>query len=209
VEDRFGNIRHRIGRLCRELQQAFSAATALLAAAGFFRPTPMRCARQPKKGHLRPPKSISPLLSMRKGSTPETFIEDTQLERAPGANYERPQTGKAIAMIVVIFETWPTNAQRYIDMGEALRSRLETLDGFISIERFRSVNDPAKLVALSFWRDEAAVEAWRKNEAHRLVQAKSRQDVFRDYRLRVAAVLRDYGMFERDQAPQDSRLAHE
>jgi len=36
---------------------------------------------------------------------------------------------------------------------------------------------------------------------------KSRQDVFRDYRLRVAAVLRDYGMFEREQAPQDSRVS--
>jgi heme-degrading monooxygenase HmoA len=113
-----------------------------------------------------------------------------------------------MAMIAVIFESWPTNAQKYIDMGEALRS-IKTLDGFISIERFRSVSDPAKLVALSFWRDEAAVEAWRNDEVHRLIQAKSRQDVFRDYRLRVAAVLRDYGMFERDQAPQDSRVAHE
>lgn len=112
-----------------------------------------------------------------------------------------------MAMIAVIFESWPTNAQKYIDMGEALRSHLETLDGFISIERFQSVNDPAKLVALSFWRDEAAVKAWRNNEVHRDIQAKSRQDVFRDYRLRVAAVLRDYGMFERAHAPQHSRLA--
>jgi heme-degrading monooxygenase HmoA len=102
-------------------------------------------------------------------------------------------------MIAVIFESWLTNAQKYIDMGEALPSHLETLDGFISIERFRS----------SFWRDEAAVKAWRNNEVHRDIQAKSRQDVFRDYRLRVAAVLRDYGMFGRDHAPQDSRLAHE
>ena len=126
-----------------------------------------------------------------------------------GAATNRTQMRKAMAMIAVIFESWPTNAQKYIDMGEALRSHLKTLDGFISIERFRSVSDPAKLVALSFWRDEAAVEAWRNDEVHRLIQAKSRQDVFRDYRLRVAAVLRDYGMFERDQAPQDSRVAHE
>jgi heme-degrading monooxygenase HmoA/uncharacterized protein YjiS (DUF1127 family) len=125
------------------------------------------------------------------------------------ATTNRTQMRKAAAMIAVIFESWPTNAQKYIDMGEALRSHLDTLDGFISIERFRSVSDPAKLVALSFWRNEAAVEAWRNNEVHRLIQAKSRQDVFRDYRLRVATVLRDYGMFERDQAPQDSRVAHE
>jgi heme-degrading monooxygenase HmoA len=99
-------------------------------------------------------------------------------------------------------------AQKYIDAGETLRSHLETWDGFFSIERFRRVSDPANLVALSFWRGEAAVEVWRNNEVHRLIQAKSRQDVFRDYRLRVAAVLRDYGMFDRDQAPQDSRKAH-
>jgi heme-degrading monooxygenase HmoA len=111
-------------------------------------------------------------------------------------------------MIAVVFESWPTNTQKYIDMGEALRSHLETLDGFISIERFRSVSDPAKLVALSFWRDEVAVDGWRNNAVHRLIQAKSRQDVFRDYRLRVAAVQRDYGMFDRDQAPQDSLETH-
>jgi heme-degrading monooxygenase HmoA len=132
-----------------------------------------------------------------------------QAEALPGkfanlAATNRTQMRKAMAMIVVIFESWPTNAQKYIDMGEALRAHLKTLDGFISIERFRSVSDPAKLVALSFWRDEAAVEAWRNNEVHRLIQERSRQDVFRDYRLRVA-VLRDYGMFERDQAPQECR----
>jgi hypothetical protein len=33
--------------------------------------------------------------------------------------------------------------------------------------------------------------------------------VFTDYRLRVAAVLRDYGLKDRAQAPQDSRAAHE
>jgi heme-degrading monooxygenase HmoA len=114
-----------------------------------------------------------------------------------------------MTMIAVIFESWPTDAQKYIDMGEALRRPLQTLDGFISIERFRSVTDPDKLVALSFWRDEAAVEAWRNNDLHRTIQTRSRQELFRDYRLRVAAVLRDYGMFNREQAPQDSRLSHQ
>jgi heme-degrading monooxygenase HmoA len=111
-------------------------------------------------------------------------------------------------VIVVIFESWPTDAQKYIDMGEALQRSLKAQDGFISIERFRSVTDPDKLVALSFWRDEAAVDAWRNNDLHRTIQARSRQELFRDYRLRVAAVLRDYGMFNRDDAPHDSREAH-
>jgi heme-degrading monooxygenase HmoA len=112
-------------------------------------------------------------------------------------------------MIAVIFESWPKpgKMQTYIDMGAALGAHLETLDGFISIERFQSVSNPEKLVALSFWRDEAAVDAWRNREVHRAVQSGSRREVFRDYRLRVAAVIRDYTMFERDQAPADSRIA--
>ena len=111
-------------------------------------------------------------------------------------------------MIAVIFESWPKpgKMQTYIDMGaSSLGSHLEKVDGFISIERFQSVTDPEKLVALSFWRDEAAVDAWRNREIHRAVQAGSRREVFRDYRLRVAAVIRDYTMFDRDQAPADSR----
>ena len=110
-------------------------------------------------------------------------------------------------MIAVIFESWPEQGkmQRYLDMGMALESQLKDLDGFISIERFQSVKDPDKLGALSFWRDEAAVDAWRNRASHRVIQSASRDEVFRDYRLRVAAVIRDYGKFSRDQAPADSR----
>jgi heme-degrading monooxygenase HmoA len=114
-------------------------------------------------------------------------------------------------MIAVIFESWPAEGkmESYLAMGAALGSNLEGLDGFISIERFQSVSDPTKLVALSFWRDEASVDAWRNRQVHRAIQTGSRRDVFRDYRLRVAAVIRDYGMFDRAQAPDDSRSAHE
>lgn len=110
-------------------------------------------------------------------------------------------------MIAVIFESWPRDGkmQRYLDMGAALESHLKGLDGFISIERFQSVKEPAKLVALSFWRDEAAVDAWRNRPAHRAIQSASRDEVFSDYRLRVAAVIRDYGKFSRGEAPADSR----
>ena len=89
-----------------------------------------------------------------------------------------------------------------------LGPQLEKMDGFISIERFQSFSDPGKLLALPIWRDEAAVDAFRNWEIHRGVQVNSRKDVFLDYRLRVAAVLRDYGMTEREQAPRDSREAH-
>jgi heme-degrading monooxygenase HmoA len=114
-------------------------------------------------------------------------------------------------MIAVIFESWPApdRAQTYLDMAASLHADLEKQDGFVSIERFQSITDPGKLLALSFWRDEAAVAAWRNLEVHRSVQASSRKIVFRDYRLRVAAVMRDYGMTDREQAPVDSRMAHE
>jgi heme-degrading monooxygenase HmoA len=110
-------------------------------------------------------------------------------------------------MIAVIFESWPEagKMQRYLDMGAGLESHLKNLDGFISIERFQSVKDPAKLVALSFWRDQDAIDAWRNRPAHRAIQSASRDEVFRDYRLRVAAVIRDYGKFSREEAPADSR----
>jgi len=113
-------------------------------------------------------------------------------------------------MIAVIFEVWPASGktQDYLDMAAALRVDLEKQDGFISIERFQSMTDPGKLLSLSFWRDEAAVSAWRNLERHRSAQASGRNGVFRDYRLRVAAVVRDYGMSDRAQAPADSRRSH-
>lgn len=113
-------------------------------------------------------------------------------------------------MIAVIFESWPApgKKQSYLDMGAALSSQLESLDGFASIERFQSVANPEKLLALSIWRDEAAVDSWRKTQIHRAVQANSRRDVFKDYRLRVATIIRDYGKFDREQVPMDSRDAH-
>ena len=114
-------------------------------------------------------------------------------------------------MIAVIFEVVPApgRKQEYLDIAAALRPELEQQDGFISIERFASLTNEGKVLSLSFWRDEAAVKHWRSFEVHRQAQARGRGGVFADYRLRVASVMRDYGMSERDQAPADSREAHE
>jgi heme-degrading monooxygenase HmoA len=114
-------------------------------------------------------------------------------------------------MIAVIFEVWPADGrmERYLDLAAALKAELQQIDGFISVERFQSLTDPDKLLSLSFWRDEAAVKAWRNLPSHRATQKLGRDGVFRDYRLRVAGVIRDYGMTERDAAPQDSQAAHE
>ena len=113
-------------------------------------------------------------------------------------------------MIAVIFEVWPADGhkQTYLDIAATLRPELERIDGFVSIERFQSLTDEAKLLSLSFWRDEAAVAAWRNVERHRTAQKRGREGVFRDYRLRIAAVVRDYGMRERAEAPADSRAAN-
>jgi len=113
-------------------------------------------------------------------------------------------------MIAVIFEVvpHPDRKDAYLDAAQRLKPLLAGIDGFISIERFQSLTDPAKLVSLSYWRDEEAVRQWRNVEAHRHIQQQGRESIFADYRLRVAAVIRDYGMNDRAQAPPDSRAIH-
>ena len=107
-------------------------------------------------------------------------------------------------MHVVIFEVEPKPGHEgdYLDTAAALKSELEKIDGFVSVERFRSLNTEGKILSLSFWRDADAVKRWREHAKHRLAQAQGRNSVFANYRISVAAVDRQYGMFARDQAPQ-------
>ena len=114
-------------------------------------------------------------------------------------------------MIAVIFEVWPARGRRddYLALAAALRSDLAAIDGFISVERFQSLTEPDKLLSLSFWRDEDAVKNWRNHHNHRASQVKGRAEVFANYRLRVAAVMRDYGLTERAQVPEDSSAFHD
>lgn len=113
-------------------------------------------------------------------------------------------------MIAVIFEVIPYVGERhrYLDLAGELRSDLEKIDGFISIERFESLTMRGKILSLSFFRDEEAVRAWRNLEAHRAAQKAGRNGIFADYRLRIGHVIRDYGMVERAEAPEDSRQVH-
>ncbi len=110
-------------------------------------------------------------------------------------------------MIAVIFEaeTHDDQRQQYLDAAAELRPLLSDIPGFVSIERFSSLTNPHKVLSLSFWRDEDAVRQWRTLPAHRLIQMDGRSHIFKDYRLRVAAVSRDYGMADRAQAPEDAR----
>ncbi len=114
-------------------------------------------------------------------------------------------------MIAVLFEVWPAagRTQHYLDLAAALRDELSAIDGFLSIERFESLSEPGKLLSLSFFRDEQAVAQWRNSARHRATQAKGRGGIFADYRLRVAHIVRDYGLKERGQAPADSLGFHD
>ena len=114
-------------------------------------------------------------------------------------------------MIAVIFEVWPKRGHRedYLAEAKELRALLETIDGFIAIERFESLTEPGKILSLSFFDNEDAIETWRNTTEHRKAQALGRKKLFDNYRLRIAAVLRDYGMNERAQAPEDSRSVHD
>ena len=114
-------------------------------------------------------------------------------------------------MIAVIFEVWPAQGRKddYLAIAASLRAELEAIDGFVSVERFQSITEPGKMLSLSFWRDEEAVKRWRTQQHHRQSQIKGRSGIFSDYRLRVATVVRDYGLNDRDAAPDDSRELHD
>ena len=114
-------------------------------------------------------------------------------------------------MIAVIFEVEPRAGQKdtYLDIAASLKPHLEKVDGFISVERFQSLTNDGKILSLSFFRDADAVRTWRCTHYHRGAQSRGRGSVFANYRLRVAGVLRDYGMFDRDQAPHDSKALHD
>lgn len=113
-------------------------------------------------------------------------------------------------MLAVIFEVWPAEGKRdtYLTLATNMKRHLEGFDGFISVERFESLTEPGKLLSVSFWRDEEALDNWRKLEEHRAMQKKGRESLFKDYHLRIAGVMRDYTLTDRREAPADSVALH-
>lgn len=113
-------------------------------------------------------------------------------------------------MIAIIFEVTPAPGRKgeYLDIAAAMRPMVEQVEGFISVERFQSLTNPDKLLSISFFEDEEAVARWRRLAAHRQAQSKGRAGIFSDYRLKVCHVLRDYGLTDRAEAPEDSRARH-
>ena len=113
-------------------------------------------------------------------------------------------------MIAVIFEAFPAKGKwdQYFDIASNLKPQLSKIDGFISIERFQSVENFEKVLSLSFWKDEESIATWRNHELHRMAQKEGRNSIFNDYRIRIANVVRDYGLTDREQAPNDSKQIH-
>ena len=113
-------------------------------------------------------------------------------------------------MIAVIFEVIPNEGKKeeYLDIASKLRPELDHIQGFISIERFQSFSNPEKVLSLSFWKDEESIRQWRNLEMHRHAQSKGRNEIFKDYHLRIASVVRNYGMFDRNETPEDSTEFH-
>ncbi len=110
-------------------------------------------------------------------------------------------------MIGVIFEVWPKpeHKDEYLALAAELRSTLEAIDGFVSVERFQSITDENKLLSVSFFDSHTALDEWRNIAEHRVAQKIGRSSYFQDYRLRVVNVERDYSMSNREQAPEDSK----
>lgn len=109
-------------------------------------------------------------------------------------------------MVAVIFEVYPTKEGKaeYLAIAAGLREFLKDRPGFISIERFQSLGDEGKILSLSFWENEEAVQAWRNQPEHGMAQKKGKNELFEKYRIRVAQVVRDYSNEDRAQAPSDS-----
>lgn len=111
-------------------------------------------------------------------------------------------------MMAVIFEVWPAEGRRdeYLRLAAELKDEVMKIDGFLSVERFESLYEEGKLLSLQFWRDDEAIGRWRRQLDHRRMQALGRRGLFRDYRLRIAEVVRDYGPNDRAQAPNDAHV---
>ena len=113
-------------------------------------------------------------------------------------------------MIAIIFEVTPHDGKQeeYLSIAASMRSLVEQVDGFVSVERFQSLTTPGKLLSISFFESEAAVAEWRQLAEHRSAQDAGRKRIFSDYRIRVLSVIREYGMQDRLEVPTDSLDAH-
>lgn len=115
-------------------------------------------------------------------------------------------TGHGKKKVTVIFEVTPTSEGKadYFKMGAALKNELSQMPGFISVERFESINNPGKFLSLSFWESDEAAAGWRNQVNHRQSQKMGHDALFDNYRISVGEITREYTKDNRDEAPADS-----
>lgn len=96
-------------------------------------------------------------------------------------------------MVVVIFEVFfkPGQEAAYLEIARKLREHVLQAPGFIGMERFRSIANEGKICSVSFWEDEASVEAWKNFPQHLAAQQHGKEHLFAKYRIRVAKVLHE------------------
>jgi heme-degrading monooxygenase HmoA len=107
---------------------------------------------------------------------------------------------------VVIFEVTPKKEgmQDYLAHVANLRNELSKMEGFISSERFSSLNEDGKLLSISVWKNEESASKWRNHIVHRQSQKAGHNSLFEKYHITVASVIREYSDNDRTEAPQDS-----
>lgn len=109
--------------------------------------------------------------------------------------------------IVVLFEVKPTKEAmaKYLDLATMLKSMLAGFEGFIKAERFSSLSEDGKLLSMSVWKDESAVERWRNTLEHRMSQKEGRNSLFECYKITVYFTIRKYSEKDRAEAPTDTK----
>jgi heme-degrading monooxygenase HmoA len=102
-------------------------------------------------------------------------------------------------VVIVVFQVEMNEGRQgeYFDAAAALRPELQKIDGFLSVERFESLSTSGRFLSLSFWRDAAAVAAWRCHAEHQAAQVRGKTEIFADFRISVAEVMRDYRLADR------------
>ncbi len=111
-----------------------------------------------------------------------------------------------MSKIVVLFEVKPTKEgmERYLELAAMLKPMFSKADGFISGERFKSLNEEGKLLSMNVWESEEALSKWRNNLEHRLSQAEGRDKLFESYKITICITTREYTDKDRNFAPNDS-----
>lgn len=92
--------------------------------------------------------------------------------------------------VAVIFTSVRTDDDGgYAGMAAAMERLAREQPGYLGIEAARE----GVGITVSYWRDEASAKAWKQVGAHLVAQRRGREVWYRDYRVRIALVTRDYG----------------